>query len=81
MRVICEAEDAAANEEIQCSVQAYGSTDKNASDEPSRQYTDCLAIDGPCRLDQFMVARCVVRELAGLCAQQSYMARPDVTES
>jgi hypothetical protein len=30
--------------------------------------------------ETFMVMRCVVREVVGLCAQQSYKARHDVAE-
>jgi hypothetical protein len=40
-----------------------------------------LTIDKPSRSDQLMVAGCVVRELAGLCAQWSYKAQLDATET
>jgi hypothetical protein len=59
------------------------SDDTGLSDEPKLTVcgmVDNLPIDKPRRSDQFMVTRCVVREVAGLCAQQSYKARHDVTE-
>jgi hypothetical protein len=54
------------------------------SDEPKETVygvMDSLAIDKTSRSNQLMVTECVVRELVGLCAQRSYKARLDVTES